>query len=207
LIVALRRAWRLPRLIVGVALVSAAVGLALAMVLSPVRIYVSPFPHVPALLIGALLALAVRHRAEWLSSLGRPWVPVAGTLLYFAGVLTVNADEWWLLTGGYIVAALLIAATLGHLVTRPDGAAARGLSIRPLVWLGQRSYGFYLWHVPLIGVVHKFVADLWLVIPVALVATLVITEVSWRLVEQPFLRLKKRFERPTAPLVIQEVVR
>jgi peptidoglycan/LPS O-acetylase OafA/YrhL len=90
---------------------------------------------------------------------------------------------------------LAFAALIGHTVSAPDSVLSRALSARWICWLGRRSYGFYLWHAPVLLVllprVHNYVA--W--VGSGLLLSLAATVVSWRLVETPFLRMKRRFER------------
>jgi peptidoglycan/LPS O-acetylase OafA/YrhL len=82
---------------------------------------------------------------------------------------------------------------IAYLYAEPEGLLAKALSLRPLVWLGERSYGFYLWHFPVsvtahhLGI-HRPVAGL-----LAVVVTVGLTELSWRLVERPFLKMKRRY--------------
>ena len=64
---------------------------------------------------------------------------------------------------------------------------SRALGIPPLVWLGQRSYGLYLYHWPIYQLIrniagkqmkfHEFV--------IAMGITIVITELSYRYIETP----------------------
>ncbi|KKC36569.1 hypothetical protein WH87_14035 [Devosia epidermidihirudinis] len=51
-------------------------------------------------------------------------------------------------------AALLIAGGVAH----PAGLVARGLTWRPMMWIGLISYAWYLWHWPLLAFmrVHNF---------------------------------------------------
>lgn len=51
-------------------------------------------------------------------------------------------------------AALLIAGGVAH----PRGLVARGLTWRPMIWIGLISYAWYLWHWPLLAFmrVHNF---------------------------------------------------
>jgi len=78
----------------------------------------------------------------------------------------------------------------------PGSWLARIFSARALVWLGTRSYGIYLWHYPVfflggalwgyqLGFQPEHVAPCWLI-------TLIVAEVSFRLIERPALRLKGR---------------
>ena len=107
--------------------------------------------------------------------------------------LWVKDGTPWLYFGGIIAVGVPLVLTVGHVVTVPDGAVARVLRLRPLVWLGERSYGFYLWHFPVAWLVQASAAYR---VPLALAApivALVLTQASWVCVERPFLRLKSRF--------------
>ena len=46
-------------------------------------------------------------------------------------------------------AALAFAAVIAALVLG-TGTGVRWMGIRPLAWMGEITYGFYLWHIPLI---------------------------------------------------------
>lgn len=196
LVFGLMRRWRFPRLLVAAAVVCVAAGLVVAAAVGTFYAYRSPFPHVPELLAGVGLAFAVRRNAPWLRTLRRPWVAPTVLACLVAGSLVVGQTDWWLFAGGLVAVALALAAMVGSLVVEPTSHAARALSSRPLVWLGQRSYGFYLWHFPVVVVLEKYMDSGWVLALVALPLSLFITVASWRLVEQPFLRMKERFERP-----------
>jgi peptidoglycan/LPS O-acetylase OafA/YrhL len=79
-------------------------------------------------------------------------------------------------------------------------APPRGLSARPLAWIGRVSYGIYLWHVPLIVFLRAHGA-LPLSMPgalaVALPLTIVIAALSWHLLESPLQRRARHVTRPT----------
>ncbi|MGZ8218733.1 acyltransferase family protein [Methylomagnum sp.] len=79
---------------------------------------------------------------------------------------------------------------------------AKLLALAPLVYLGRISYGLYVYHIPVlqgpIGVaVHGFLGlndpVAWRAWLVDLPITIGIAALSWRLFEQPILRLKERF--------------
>ncbi len=64
------------------------------------------------------------------------------------------------------------------------------LSFGPLTWIGQRSYGLYLWHWPLAVMAHYLLgvdrSPLWNV--VVLLVTVIIAELSYRYLETPVRR-------------------
>jgi hypothetical protein len=86
------------------------------------------------------------------------------------------------------VAAIAVVA-----VTRP-GSLARTLDRAPLRVIGLVSYGIYLWHWPVIVLVHEdntpFAGVALLVVRILLIAAL--TAGSWYLIERPYRRLHGR---------------
>ena len=120
----------------------------------------------------------------------------AVAVLIAVAVVTVSNRQWWLYPGGLLAVAAVATLAVGHLVASPTGTVSRWLSTRVPVWLGKRSYAFYLWHGPVILLLRPHVHSVLLLASVALIASLVVTQASWTLVEQPALRLKHRFEQP-----------
>ena len=72
--------------------------------------------------------------------------------------------------------------------TAPRTLLGRLLGLPVLRFIGQRSYGLYLWHWPVFVLLrpgHELPDDPWLALPVRLGLTLLLTEMSYRWVEQP----------------------
>jgi len=68
---------------------------------------------------------------------------------------------------------------------------SRGLSAQPLRWIGERSYGIYLWHWPIFMVLRPGIdldADGWPVQVLRFALTLTAAELSYRFVEMPVRR-------------------
>ena len=63
----------------------------------------------------------------------------------------------------------------------------RSLDWRPLALIGVASYSLYLWHLPIVEALAPHA--LALSVPVSLAVALL----SYRLVETPFLRLRRRW--------------
>nr|WP_296067489.1 acyltransferase family protein [uncultured Actinoplanes sp.] len=150
-----------------------------------------------ALLTGAAVAVALARRE---ADGGAPRVPrsVLGALAFAgAGVtawLWVGADggDPWMYRGGFVLAALAVAAVIAHAVVSPRSPTARLLAVAPLVWLGRISYGVYLWHWPLFTWLNAertgltgpgLLAARW-------AATLAVAAASYVLVETPLRRAR-----------------
>jgi peptidoglycan/LPS O-acetylase OafA/YrhL len=97
---------------------------------------------------------------------------------------------------GYTLVALASATVVIALAVRPLHTVTATLGWRPLTWIGQRSYGVYLYHPLCLAMVAT---RLGMVGPATLVTTTALSvaaaAVSYRYLETPFLRLKDRERR------------
>ncbi|MDO5676107.1 MAG: acyltransferase family protein, partial [Propionibacteriaceae bacterium] len=75
-------------------------------------------------------------------------------------------------------------------VTTPRTLLAQVLGWTPLRWLGERSYGIYLWHMPIAAFTPRLTQQLypWQVGLGQVVLTVFLASVSWRFVEDPIRR-------------------
>jgi len=168
----------------------------------------TPF-RVDALLLGGLIALWLRGPGEkTLLRIARFAFPIA-----LAGVLIAGAVlPWghifrhpydypaWKFTWGLSAIDLLAALLLLEAI-RPRSLVYRVLSLRPMRWLGRISYGAYVWHdIPhsIYGWVGSHIApahhfQLTITAAVALLSTVLISWLSFRFWESPFLELKERW--------------
>jgi peptidoglycan/LPS O-acetylase OafA/YrhL len=130
---------------------------------SNVRIYFGTDTHAQGLLMGAGLACALamiqwRRGSHGLGPVAvKRTTGVIITILGFSGLAAVALLSQQLkdssaLTyrGGFALVSLATAAAILAVVGRGSGPLARVLSVRPLAWIGQISYGLYLWHFPLL---------------------------------------------------------
>ena len=204
LVVTLIRRRSLLRLVIGWMLVLTAVTAVLALTDAVYRggMYRLPTTQFPVIGAGILLAIVLDgpHAARVLELLARPVVPVLAIVGALVLLFTTPHGATWLYLGGYPAVGLMFAGLIGAVVAAPTSAVTRALSVRPLLWLGRRSYAFYLWHVPVIYLLAGHTHNRLTEGVAALAASLLATWLSWRLVESPFLRMKRRFTRPTTGL-------
>lgn len=163
------------------------------------RLYYATDTHADGLLLGCLLGCVVSWDLVPSSkNLERATKYLALPSVLFIGylVFTTNHSTPLLYAGGLSLVALAIAVILSTLLIWPVGLALTILRFRPLVWVGRVSYGLYLWHWPIRGLVFRDAEhpSVWQIIA-GVVLSFVITSLSFYLIEQPFLRLKKRFSR------------
>lgn len=183
----------------------------------PTRVYYGTLTHAFGLLLGASAAFAWAGRDElWPRRAWVRWVGPGALVGLAALALTMSAQSTIAYRGGIFAASLLalVAVTACTVPAdgrdRPDaqdrqdrGGDARAgsgdgyvrvLEARPLVWIGERSYGLYLWHWPVILVVAAVLGDTpgtstwWRTALVAVVATTALAWASYRWVETPVRR-------------------
>ena len=120
----------------------------------PSRIYYGTDTRAVGLLAGVALAfLWPAHRLRPLAA-GRPrlvlnLVGAAGLAGLLALMLTLGDLDALLYRGGFLMVAITTAAVLA-VVAHPSSVLGKAFGLTPLVWLGVRSYGIYLWHWPVL---------------------------------------------------------
>lgn len=142
--------------------------------------------------IGALLALvALPQPGRW----GPRVAAAGGAVLLALFVVTLPKDQF---PGAWGLVPALATAGVIWAGTGPAGPVTRVLSTAPAVGLGKLSYGWYLWHWPLLSIATAW--NLRLVpIPGRLVIVLLAlgaATVSHRYVEQRFRRPRQAQTRP-----------
>jgi peptidoglycan/LPS O-acetylase OafA/YrhL len=181
----------------------------------PLHAYViTPF-RADDLLSGACLALLVRSRSfvEAVKQHHRSLLVLllllaagAGALTWWHTRLTALIPFWF--AGLYTVFVLIAFADTQPLI-------GQVLRFQPLVWFGQRSYAFYMFHEIVDGLCHGLIrhatremrtlSDVGVTL-LALVISLLLAELSYRFFEGPILRYSHRFQyRPESetPLSLQ----
>jgi peptidoglycan/LPS O-acetylase OafA/YrhL len=161
----------------------------------PSRIYFGTDTRATALMIGVILAFVwPLGRMTAAPSRGARLVldvvGVGGLIALLAMMHGWHDYDALLYRGGFVLAALAAAAMIaaaGHPASRLGDA----LGVRPLRWIGQRSYGIYLWHWPVMALTRPGI-DLtwstWILIPAQVAVTFGLAALSFRYVEMPIRR-------------------
>lgn len=151
--------------------------------LQPDRVYYAPDTNAFLLLLGCLLAVLPRKvvaRTPWVVSVVAMGALIAMSLVLPGGSETTR--NWVVLVAGL----LAVPVVAGSIERNP------AMSSRLFVWFGTISYGLYLWHFVLLGVLKP--AGIWRLAAVAVAVLL--AWLSFRFVERPIhRRFKTRWER------------
>ncbi|MGO1316457.1 MAG: acyltransferase family protein [Cellulomonadaceae bacterium] len=173
---------------------AAAMALRYAPGTDPTRVYYGLDTHVFGLLMGVCLAFAwTTRRQVLLSRWAITVVPVLAVAGLVALLVLVRDDSPWTYRGGIALASVLAALAVAGCTGRVT-PLIRVLELRPLVWVGARSYGIYLWHWPIILIVGAAAAAQpgtgrwWTATAMVLVLTLGLSAASFRWVETPIRR-------------------
>ncbi|HEY1810196.1 MAG TPA: acyltransferase [Acidobacteriaceae bacterium] len=174
-----------------------------------------------ALLLGGLLALLLRgSRREWYLRMGRRLFPLIAMIVLALLLARPGTPPWhrpytypdWKFTWG-LTAVDLLSGMVILTALQAGTVVCRVFSIRPLRWLGRISYGAYVLHDiphPIYAMLctklvqhltagsalsaHTIArASTQLTALIALVGTLVLSWLSYRWLESPFLNLKERW--------------
>jgi len=167
------------------------------------RLYYASDFRAHAMLAGALLALTLADsdlRARIAGSRLFGPLAVASSIMLAAFAITVHIDTQEMYVGGFGLAVLASAVLIAWVVeSSPDEPVIRFLETRPMVWLGQRSHGIDLYHMPVC--VGSGPLDLpWAQQLIWVCGTTgLIVELSYRYLERPIIE-RRGFSLKISPL-------
>jgi peptidoglycan/LPS O-acetylase OafA/YrhL len=158
----------------------------------PSRVYYGTDTRAFSLLLGAALAFVwpsqrlsktlPRHASLVLEIVG-----YIGLLLIIVLFMVTSQFDSFHYQGGMLLLSLITTLVVGA-CAHPASKLGKWLSVKPLRWIGVRSYGIYLWHYPIIILTTPIVNTEGLNsgrIILQIGATLVISALSYRFVETP----------------------
>lgn len=172
----------------------------------PSRVYYGTDTRAFALLVGAVLAMVwpSRKMSAALSGKKKLALDAAGSMGLLVVIVMIgktNQYQTFLYQGGLLlfsVAAVCVVAALAY----PASWLGRIFGWRPFRWLGQCSYGIYLWHYPVIVLTSPVVNTegpdlmraLW-----QIAVSIILAALSRRLIEEPIRYGRRKRLRSRAP--------
>lgn len=197
LVLLLPRGWQRASIALAASVASATwMILQLAQGADATRVYFGTDTHAFGLLLGVALAfLLVRMPdREWMRRAVARWSSAVVGAAALAGLIllgflgTAERQELPIV----LIAATLLSGILIVTAVWPGSPFGRALDVAPVKWVGDRSYGIYLWHWPLLvlilvaaqGTGPEAEVPLW-VGGLTLALTVIAAAVSYRLIEQP----------------------
>jgi len=155
----------------------------------PSRLYLSTFTRMGEAAAGCFTA-AIAHRYP--VRVPRPRfatrVVVALAIAELPVWILARGDTTGGVRWGITLSTPAVATAVALMWRHPTSAASRGFSLAPIAWLGRRSYGIYLLHIPIfdlfafrLGVTRL---PAWAMV-VAVAATVACSAAMFRFVEEP----------------------
>jgi len=168
------------------------------------RLYFGTDTHAMGLLLGAALATVWRPGALPKQVAGPArvvlWAVAAGAVWALFRIFhTVGENSAWLYRGGFLIVSA-VTAVIVALACHPAIGFGRLLAIQPMRYIGERSYGLYLYHWPIFVVTRPGIDLPFDGLPAWIVRmglTFAVAEVSYRYLEVPVRRgaLSKTWRR------------
>ena len=131
----------------------------------------------------------LRDKGRLMDLLAIVGLAALGAEMWYLHFFTPEGADPWLFRGGFLLTSIATLFVIGA-VTHRGSLAGPVLGNPVFLWVGVRSYGMYLYHWPIYQVIRR-VAGNALTVPqfvVAMVATLIVTEASFRYIEMPIRR-------------------
>lgn len=154
-------------------------------------VYVRTDTRIDSILTGALLAYLMFNKLLSIPHI-KVLSPLAATVLLLS-VFSFDRESPFLYMGGFTLIAVLASVLIFHAIDKNENGWIF-FDWAVLRWLGKISYGLYLWHMPIFSLMSRQSAiepGLWQ-LSAAITLLIIVTLLSWYLVERPCLKLKIR---------------
>jgi len=195
----LRRHWILYVLVLAIVLIPLHRKILVVQGANVLRLYYATDTRADALLIGCLVGLLVSWKLlphHKMFEIFMKFLAAVGAIYFGYMVGTASWTDLKLyLYGGYTLVALSVAPLLVVLIVWPPKWVLLVRKFTPLLWIGRISYGLYLWHWPVREFIYqkKILPASIAQLATVVILSLLLTALSYHVIEKPFLRWKKRF--------------
>lgn len=164
------------------------------------RIGMMAHTRADSLMIGALLAmvcLSEDQRRAVKRIAGSSLIP-AGVLCFFVAdaVLARSLGGKYLLPVGYSMENIVIAILIAHVVYHDKTSLGKALNHPTVVHLGVISYSLYIWQQLFLTTNNTTLTGLF---PINIVCAFLAAELSYFVLEKPFLRWRRHFSNESRP--------
>lgn len=152
----------------------------------PSRVYYGTDTRAFAPLLGAFLALIIgsgkRNRTRIIFSQEVIGIMSLVGLLYM--MIMIDGYSSFLYRGGQAIASIMTVLVIFSVLSE-NSILGKLLGSFPLKWVGERSYGIYLWHYPIILFISGGKKSNWWIILIEVLLTGLISALSYQLIETP----------------------
>ena len=201
-----RKPRRLPILVAAVLAIGSAVAMALLYVPGedPTRVYYGTDTHAFGLLTGAVLSLLMTStksdpQADSWAAAGKAESRIAGiigtlALIGYGAQLFLMPDDAEITYRGGLFLTSVLGVLMVWGVVREYGPMTPLFRTKVMRWFGQRSFSLYLWHWPVIMMLKALFEGnqnsdkSWILGLVAVPISLLLSEISYQFIENPFRR-------------------
>lgn len=152
----------------------------------PSRVYYGTDTRVFSLLLGAFLATVVDMDGvkNKISNIYREMIGIVSLAVLLYMMVTVDGFSSFLYRGGLGIVSIVTVLLIFSILSK-DSILSRILDVFPLKCVGERSYGIYLWHYPIILLISGGKKSDWWMILIEILLTVLLSGLSYHFVETP----------------------
>ena len=144
--------------------------------------------------LGMLGAYLYVDRSRWLTYLTSKYIQVASILFLLLFMRFYDLD--FLPTWSYVLAPIFLGSIIALIILSfilNDKTFLSGVfASRPILFIGKISYSIYIWHAMVIPRVETLTISNSQKFLLNIIITLIVSTISYYIIEAPFLRLKSR---------------